>query len=159
MVNTPKVSEKSGYVLPLPKLYLPAGVTNIGFLCLYYLGSDSTLHFLSVELKPAFALLLFVMWKAFHADQNLPEQIRGWRCPVAISTEISKYTSWNLEPQTVRVYMSKISKAIRKAIQQVKDVPSERVVPQILFERRRGLGARLAVDLEVIDMTQPSDAK
>jgi hypothetical protein len=99
------------------------------------------------------------MWKAFHADRNLPKEIRGWRCPVAISAEITKYTGWNLEPQTVRVYLSKISKAIHTAIQQVKDMPSERVVHQILFERRRGLGARLAVELEVIDMTQPTDAK
>jgi hypothetical protein len=138
-------------------LLLPGGPESGGFLMVPHPDSESAVE---VELLPAKVRVLLALRQAMEADAGLPETIRGWRSPLAISELIAAQSRWSvpLEPQTVRTYVTDIHRRIRERVRGRHRVTarrpsqqSHRDVPQ-LFERRRHFGIRLACPLHVIDV-------
>ena len=134
-----------------PRLYLPAGRDGRGFLIFSPSPKETTL----IELTPSLIRPILALQEGRQATRHLPLPARGWMSASKLAEAIAGRDDHLLETeeQTVRAYISKINKEIRRAAAR-----SGREGP-VLIEHRRLLGFRLATDrLVVIDGTNAGQA-
>ncbi len=130
---------------PDPTLFLPAGPGRDGFLML---GLDDG-SVLPVPLTAAKARLIAALAEALREDAAVVWPARGWRRPERLARMMAG-DDYPVEAQTVRAYLSQITRRIRKAAE-----AAGRPGPPELLERRRTIGVRLACeDFRVIDGTR-----
>lgn len=130
------------------ELYFPAGTAGPAFLTLWLINNKFT-----VELAPRMARILLTLQEARRQDAHFEadDSAKGWRTRTRIAEEIEKRTDYPIDEATVTAYVSKLLRALSK-------VMSLFLVKHLqLIERRRGLGFRLATNLElaIIDGSQP----
>lgn len=133
------------------ELFCPNGSNGRGFWTFWLKHGEK----FTIELHPRYSRVVAILEHARRSDLGLNAAgAGGWRSKSKIADAIGEMNEYRVNESTVTAYVAQIDKRVKKKMRESIDSHVRTETFQV-FERRRGLGVRLAdgVSVEIIDGT------